>query len=476
MNEPVERDLVERIRQGDPEAVAEFYRHYWRAARAFAYGITADLASAEDAAADGLQAALASLQKLRDPQRLGPWLRTIVVRSARHQRSRRAEVQSQQLSPASGQATPQDRIERRELALQIREAVDRLPAQYREAISLHYFEGYPIAQAARFLGVPPGTLKRRLCDGRRRLKRVCLRILEGSNVMTSDADLAERIDRLLARGGDSKELLEVWGLAVQQRPYPYELLHKLAKGYLGPRLTAERWDKTRERILQALHEHGQASPETSIPTHPLGQAVLRIVEAFPGFDRWEITPEEVMNSLVARYRPDAPLHSRFLLPPGFAEGHSGSYLRLARGVVFLDENGGILDVMNLLHRANEAKPGRFARRARLSNIIEVTWMEARPLELREVELRLTDLAEKVLPGMSVRFTPSNETRYRSALRMQLGECARPAGTGGVVQEWPGMAEGTSTAHIRLYLETWASIMSGAQIEFQHLPVNCCQSV
>ena len=47
MGQNAEHDRIERARQGDPGAVAHLYRRYWRAARAAAYGVTADLALAE---------------------------------------------------------------------------------------------------------------------------------------------------------------------------------------------------------------------------------------------------------------------------------------------------------------------------------------------------------------------------------------------------------------------------------------------
>ena len=78
-----DRELVERARSGDGAAVAELFSRYWRAARAAAFGVTGELASAEDAAAEGFRQAWAGLGSLRDGDRFGPWLRRIVVRKAR---------------------------------------------------------------------------------------------------------------------------------------------------------------------------------------------------------------------------------------------------------------------------------------------------------------------------------------------------------------------------------------------------------
>ncbi|MBP8304795.1 MAG: sigma-70 family RNA polymerase sigma factor [Phycisphaerae bacterium] len=70
--------------------MAGLYRRYWRAARAAAYGVTGDLSLAEDAASDGFYLALQGLADLNDPARFGPWLRTIVIRSARRAKAAKA--------------------------------------------------------------------------------------------------------------------------------------------------------------------------------------------------------------------------------------------------------------------------------------------------------------------------------------------------------------------------------------------------
>lgn len=50
------------------------------------------------------------------------------------------------------------------------DAVTRLPIKYRSVIVLYYFEGYPLAQAAKILRVPEGTVGSRLQRARKRLK------------------------------------------------------------------------------------------------------------------------------------------------------------------------------------------------------------------------------------------------------------------------------------------------------------------
>jgi hypothetical protein len=73
---------------------------------------------AEDAASEAFSAAMNSLEGLRDTRRFSPWLRTIVVRTAR----RLSNAQSinngleAQLVPDAKSVCPSDRLEQRELA------------------------------------------------------------------------------------------------------------------------------------------------------------------------------------------------------------------------------------------------------------------------------------------------------------------------------------------------------------------------
>ena len=202
MAELPEKTRVERAQRGDPTAVGELYQRYWRAARAAAYGVTGDITQAEDAASEAFCAALESLSDLRDASRFGPWLRTIVVRTAR--RLQRAKTTPRQIrrDESSFASAPGTQVERNELALMIHEAVGTLSEPLREAISLFYFEGYSVDEAARFLDVPPGTVKRHLHEGRRQLQKAAEQIRNGDKPM--DREREQTLQRLKEVNTSSK--------------------------------------------------------------------------------------------------------------------------------------------------------------------------------------------------------------------------------------------------------------------------------
>ena len=92
-------------------------------------------------------------------------------------------------------------------------------------------------------------------------------------------------------------------------------------------------------------------------------------------------------------------------------------------------------------------------------------MRARPVERA---CRQT-LSSAVLPGENVRFSIYDEPRYRSALQLHVGGRAAPLAHGGVLAEWPGRPHGVDAAHLRIFLEPWATVQSGQVVEFDQVP-------
>jgi RNA polymerase sigma factor (sigma-70 family) len=146
--------------------------------------VTGEFASAEDAAAEAFRQAWAGLDSLREPERFGAWLRTIVVRQARaEQQRRRADATDLPSGLPDPNERADDALERLEMGALVQQAVRELPDRLREAMALFYFEGYDSDAAARFLDIPPGTLRRRLHEGREQLRSVAEQILKGSKPM-----------------------------------------------------------------------------------------------------------------------------------------------------------------------------------------------------------------------------------------------------------------------------------------------------
>lgn len=404
MAECTEPEWVERAAQGEPAAIAELYQRYWRAARAAAYGVTGDLSQAEDAASEAFFTAMESLASLRNPQRFGPWLRTIVIRTARHSQtagSRGSGVSSDAL-PGSEVPAPGERLEQRELAALIREAVEGLPATNREAICLYYYEGYDVADAARFLGVPAGTLKRRLHDGRQRLQAAAERILEGSKPMDPErAQIIRQLQEAAAEGLDSEAFYRVLRQAMSLRPVPRELLKEFRDRHMEsirkrgqkPLLSPEQERRIRESLRQ-VHE---PSERASNPNHPVGAAADAIREALPQFRPWQVDLSQVDLAAMAQRLFDSRSEAlSYMLPPDFIKAPRAACISAERALLIRDEDGSVLTMGELLGKkpTREAFEERMRAAGCMSDVLCLLWKQPEPVDLRAIEellRRLSDL-------------------------------------------------------------------------------------
>jgi len=428
MEERGEQNLLKRAEQGEPAAIAGLFRLYWRAARAAAYGVTGDLTLAEDAAAEAFYAALDNLEKLRDEQRFGPWLRTIVVRTARRYLAARSKTDAAECENLS--AAPGTRLEQQELAMLIREAVASLSATLREAISLFYFEGYSLKETARFLDIPEGTLKRRLHEGRRRLRNAAEQILKGKRAMNPKR---EQILRQLAEGANagihSETFYQIARQALRLRPVPNELMKGIMRKHWAAMRAKTPIAPEKEHILRDMVSRIYGPSDRVLdPNHPVGKAANAIRAALPEFEQWQIDWSAIDFSTMVRGMSEGDESAlTFLRPPDFAAGTTKSYISAMRAWLLEDEDGSLYTPYELMQKKDtmEALRKQISRGKRLSHTLQLLWKEPEPIELRTVEKLLRHLSQAIVPETPVRFLAYEDPRYRAALRMHIWEQSGP---------------------------------------------------
>jgi RNA polymerase sigma-70 factor (ECF subfamily) len=457
MSKRSDRELVERAQNGDGAAIGELFSRYWRAARAAAFGVIGDFASAEDAASEAFREALVGIASLRDPDRFGAWLRTIVVRKAQqtfHTRQQSVDAaEAGLIEPGDG---PDDQLQRQELAALLQQAVRKLPDPLREAIALFYFEGYDTDAAAQFLDVPSGTLRRRLHDGRSALRTIVEQILQGNKHMNVERDRQiEKLKTLFANG----RIFEAMRGSLALRPVPPELIQMFAA-------------TPRERPAPPIREIAQRiahSERASDADHPIGAVASLIRAALPDFQDWPLSLADTAAGLF-EFRGEQRERLQIVLPPGFAEGRPGAFVRATRAIVYLNPNASTQGVYEQLQDSADEERFRAARKnIRLSDVLDLTWMVAGSLELRSVQELLERLCAAVLPQAQPRFSSYDEPRYSSALQLHWGGVSTRAAIGGVLAEWPGMPQGVAAGYVRICLESWATVRSGRLVDFDALP-------
>lgn len=461
-----DRELVLAAQAGDGPAVAELYTRFWRAARASAYGVLGEYASAEDAAAEAFRVALPTLSRLRDPDRFAPWLRRIVKRVA----SRQARQTARATGPSGAAVHPDvpdadEALERRELAVLVCQAVERLPPAEREAIVLHYFEGYDCDDAARFVDIPVGSFRRRLHDGRARL-RACLTDLLAAH-SAEDPKLTQlhaRVQALLSSDASPGELYDVMRRLLVRRPVPYQVVATLVRG-LAAKAPKTDFGAGVRRLM--TRPGGPLFDDSG----PVGEAARALRATLHDFQDWPLDSDTVFQKFPSFLRRsqdgEAMSVDPALLPPGFAAGEPGRHVRSTRGLLFGADGGTVMDPGELLLRSSSlAAFEQGMRHMWLSDVLDVYWIDTRPFELAEVESWLTALASQVASGAEGRCSAQAGIRYRTALRFAFPGDPRPAAIGGVLAMWPGAPEGITAVHVRLYLEPWAQVRSGQPVEAQ----------
>lgn len=172
-----EWELIRRCRDGSTEAFGPLVRRHQGSALAYAAALLDDPADAEDAVQDAFVRAYRSLDGLEPGSAFGGWFRTILrnecldrLRSARRWRERSWPEEGPE--PASRSADGPARMERRELAGEIRSALAALDPAHRAVLVLRELDGLSYAEIARELEISEGTVASRLHHGRSRLKGI----------------------------------------------------------------------------------------------------------------------------------------------------------------------------------------------------------------------------------------------------------------------------------------------------------------
>ncbi len=207
MNEHFNRNdetLVELTLLGDGTAYEELVTRHQRAVMGTAYKVTKNKFSAEDASQDAFVSAWMNLCELRDGSKFGSWVCSFAKNCARTlERHYRAAIPDISLDTLDGfEPAEEDELFAEDELKDVRQAVSLLSEKIREAVSLHYFEGKSVAEIAEMLSVPVGTVKWRLSEGRKQLRK-------GYGIMEKTYDENES---LVARVMRQVEALKLWQL------------------------------------------------------------------------------------------------------------------------------------------------------------------------------------------------------------------------------------------------------------------------
>jgi len=180
-----ERELLARLKAGDPAAFEHIvYAHSGRLL-AVAKRFLANEQDAQDALQDAFVSAFKSIDRFEGNSRLSTWLHRIVVNAAlmkRRSRQRKGEQSIEPLLPkflddghqaapaGEWHGQPDSPAEREETRLFVRESIEQLPESYQLVLKLRDIEELDTQETADLLGIEPNAVKVRLHRARQALR------------------------------------------------------------------------------------------------------------------------------------------------------------------------------------------------------------------------------------------------------------------------------------------------------------------
>lgn len=169
-------ELLRKHVAGDRDAFGELYRRHRDRLWAVAVRTLGDPEEAADALQDAMIGAFRRADSFRSDSAVTTWLHRIVVNAALDRIRRRAARPTTACQDAEaldalaiGGRPVADPSSSSDIAIDVRAALQQLVPEQQAALVLVDMFGYPVADAAKVLGVSEGTVKSRAARGRARL-------------------------------------------------------------------------------------------------------------------------------------------------------------------------------------------------------------------------------------------------------------------------------------------------------------------
>ncbi|HYV01991.1 MAG TPA: bifunctional nuclease domain-containing protein [Actinomycetota bacterium] len=337
-------DLVARARGGDRTALGVLFLRHRALVVALCRRTLWNSELAEDAAQEACLVAMLDLDRLRRPDRFGPWLAGIGLNICRRWlRARQEEpwswdeVQGGRAAPGALEGDPADAAWDREVSRRVRAAVGALPAGQRAAVTLFYLSGLPYREMAAELCLPLSAVKSRLHKGRGALRRSLKDLWEGTDMARGTEAVIMRVadvrrarsedelpDRFVVVLADERKerTLPIWvgateGIAIaftlERAETPRPMTHRFLAAVidaLGARLTEVRIERLEGGTFyaEAVLEGPQGT--TLVDCRPSDALALALLGSAPIWVREDVLAAVALEP-VSQSRPGEPLHEQY---------------------------------------------------------------------------------------------------------------------------------------------------------------------
>jgi len=172
--------LAEGLRRGDPDVVDALLERYQHRLFRYLLSITGNRAVAEDLFQETWLHVLERGYQFRPQWKFEVWLfsiaRHLVIDLSRRKKSSSLDQLMDDdtgigFEPAGQDPTPLEQLMTGELSVRMSSFLDRIPAVYREVLTLRFHEDLALEEMAQLIKVPLSTIKSRLYRGLESLKK-----------------------------------------------------------------------------------------------------------------------------------------------------------------------------------------------------------------------------------------------------------------------------------------------------------------
>ena len=175
-------ELVKLVLAGDTELYAVLVNRYRTRVSRYVERFTYDVEDARDVTQDVFIKVYGALDSFDPRFKFSTWLFRIAGNAAiDHLRRRRVRLlplerpagengEARAVDPPETRPNPHEELTRRRLREALSVAIDRLPDDYRELISLRHYGEMPYEEIAELKGMPLGTVKNKLFRARQALR------------------------------------------------------------------------------------------------------------------------------------------------------------------------------------------------------------------------------------------------------------------------------------------------------------------
>jgi RNA polymerase sigma-70 factor (ECF subfamily) len=169
--------LVRQTLAGLTEAYAELVRRWAGRITALCHAKLGRADMADDLAQETLLRGFRALRSLNDPDKVGPWLCGIALRTCLDWLKAKERTQIN-FSALGTDCNPEDfawrdgpRLDHDDELRQLMAEVEALPEEYRKVVMLYYYQDLTYRDLSELLGVSPATINARLTKARSLLRQ-----------------------------------------------------------------------------------------------------------------------------------------------------------------------------------------------------------------------------------------------------------------------------------------------------------------